>query len=252
MPQPASNNSERNDVVAANELSKIYKQREAENALSVSEKKHHSLFENMLNGFAFCQMIFDEKNKPVDLVYLEINDAFERITGLKRETVVGKRVTEAIPGIERANPELIEIYGRVALTGNEERFEIFFKPFSLWLSISVYCPLKGYLAVVFEDITERKKVEQELWKAKNDWERTFESVPDFIAIIDNKYRIVRVNRAMAQQLGVTQEQAIGLFCYQCVHGLESVPDFCPHSQTVKDEKKHTLKCVNPASEETFW
>ncbi len=146
----------------ANELSKIYKQRRAENILRESEKKYRSLFENMLDGFAYCRMIFDKKDKPVDFVYLEINDAFERLTGLKREAVVGKRVTEAIPGIEKANPELFEIYGRVALTCNKEKFEIFFKPLSKWFSISVYCPEKGYFAAIFEDNTKRKRAEMQV------------------------------------------------------------------------------------------
>ena len=148
----------------ANELSKIYRQRQTDHAIRESERKYRSLFENMLDGFAFCHMIFDEKNQPTDFVYLEINEAFERITGLKSEAVVGKRVTEAIPGIKKANPELFEIYGRVALSCKEERFEVFFKPLGLWLYVSVYCPLKGYFAAVFEDITERKKTEEELRK----------------------------------------------------------------------------------------
>ncbi len=148
----------------ANELSKIYQKRQAENTLRESEKQYRSLFENMLDGFAYCRMIFNEKNKPIDFVYLEINDAFERITSLKRQVVIGKKVTEAIPGIEKANPELFEIYGRVALTGKEERFEIFFKPLSLWLYVSVYCPQKGYFAAIFEDITERKEADEALHK----------------------------------------------------------------------------------------
>jgi len=148
----------------ANELSKIYKQRQAEFTVRDSEKKYRSLFENMLDGFAYCRMIFDEKSNPIDFEYLEINDAFERLTGLKREAVVGKRVTEAIPGTEKANPELFEIYGRVSLTFKQEKFEIFFKPLSKWFSISVYCPERGYFAAIFEDITKSKQAGEELRK----------------------------------------------------------------------------------------
>ena len=92
----------------------ITERKKAEDALRKSEEEYSSLFANMMDGFAYCKMIFDETDKPVDFVYLQINDAFERITGLKRDLIVGKKVTEAIPGIMEANPELFEIYGRVA------------------------------------------------------------------------------------------------------------------------------------------
>ncbi len=113
----------------------------------------------MTSGFAYCKMIFDEHRTPIDFIYLQINDAFEKITGLKRELVVGRKVTEAIPGIKESTPELFIIYGRVAETGVPEKFELFFKPLNIWLSISVYSPEKNYFAAVFEDITEHKKAE---------------------------------------------------------------------------------------------
>lgn len=115
---------------------------------------------NMLNGFAYCKMIF-ENGKSTDFVYLQINEAFERITGLNRGKVVGKRVLKVIPGIERSNPEVFETYGRVSCSGKAEELETFFQPLNLWLHLSVYSPIKGYFAVIFEDITERKKAETE-------------------------------------------------------------------------------------------
>jgi PAS domain S-box-containing protein len=137
----------------------ITKRKQVEEALRKSEEQYSSLFSNMTSGFAYCKMIFDENRTPVDFIYLQINDAFERITGLKREVVVGRKVTEAIPEIKESTPELFTIYGRVAETGRGEKFEIFFKPLTIWLSISVYSPEKSYFAAVFEDITEHKKVE---------------------------------------------------------------------------------------------
>jgi PAS domain S-box-containing protein len=95
-------------------------------------------------------------------MYLEINDAFEKITGLKREAVVGRKVSEAIPGTKESNPEIFEIYGRVTQTGKPESFEVFFKPLSLWLNISVYGPKKDHFVAIFENITKRKELEQEL------------------------------------------------------------------------------------------
>jgi diguanylate cyclase (GGDEF)-like protein/PAS domain S-box-containing protein len=129
-------------------------------ALKESEEQFHSLFENMLDGFAYCRMLYDEENRPVDFVYLEVNKAFDRLTGLT--DVVGKQVSEVIPGIKELNPELFEIYGRVALTGNPEMFEIDFKPLAKQLSVSVYSIRKEYFAAIFEDITERKRFEKQL------------------------------------------------------------------------------------------
>ncbi len=144
----------------------VTERKNAEEALKKNEEEYSALFSNMIDGFAYCQMIFEESGEPVDFVYLQINDAFENITGLKRNDVIGKKVTEAIPGIKEANPELFKIYGRVAVTCKKEKFEIFFKPLSLWLSISVYCPRKGYFAALFEDITERKNSEAQIaWLA---------------------------------------------------------------------------------------
>jgi PAS domain S-box-containing protein len=140
----------------------IDEKKQAEEALKVSEEKYRSLFENLINGYAYCKMIYDQKDAPADFMYLEINAAFEQLTGLKREAVINRKVSEAIPGTKEANPEIFEIYGRVAKTGKAERFELFFKPLNIWLNISVYGPKKDYFVAIFENITKRKELEQEL------------------------------------------------------------------------------------------
>jgi PAS domain S-box-containing protein len=140
----------------------IDEKKQTEEALKESEEKYRSLFDNMINGYAYCKMIFNEKYQPADFIYLEINEAFEKLTGLKRESVIRRKVSEAIPGTKEANPEIFAIYGRVAKTGKAERFELFFKPLNIWLDISVYGPKKDYFVAIFENITKRKELEQEL------------------------------------------------------------------------------------------
>jgi PAS domain S-box-containing protein len=208
-------------------------------------KQDNLFLDKMLDGFAYHKIVVDKSGRPIDYVFLEINHAFEKMTGLKREQIIGKKVTEVLPGIEKDPADWIGVYGKVALTGEPVQFENHAVPLAKWYKVSAYCPEKGYFVALFEDVTERKKSEQELWQAKKDWERTFDSVPDLVAILDNQYRIVRANRAMAQQLGVTREKAVGLFCYMCVHGLDSPPDFCPHAQTVKDGKQHQAEVTEP-------
>jgi PAS domain S-box-containing protein len=137
----------------------ISERKHAEEALRQSEKRYRSLFENMLEGFAYCRMIFAE-GQPQDLLYLGVNKAFEKLTGLKN--VVGKKVSEVIPSIRESDEGLLEIYGRVALTGKPEKFERYVKAMKMWLSMSVYSPAKGYFVAVFDNITEQKLLEEEL------------------------------------------------------------------------------------------
>jgi PAS domain S-box-containing protein len=140
-------------------VSDITERKNMEESLNQSEKLYHSLFENMIDGYAFCQMLY-ENGRPHDFIYLSVNNAFEKLTGLKN--VVGKRVTEVIPGIKESNPEIFEIYGRVALTCESERFELYLPPLARWFLISVYCTQKEYFVAVFENITERKLAEEAL------------------------------------------------------------------------------------------
>ena len=137
--------------------SELAGRKRAEEALRESKLRFRSLFENMLEGFAYCQMLYDNQERPVDFVYLNVNRAFEQLTGLKN--VVGRPVSEVIPGIKGTNPELFERYGRVAATGTPERFEFDLKSLGLWLSISVFSPGKRFFVAVFENITERKLAE---------------------------------------------------------------------------------------------
>jgi PAS domain S-box-containing protein len=181
----------------------ITERKKAEEAIKKSQEEYSSLFANMVDGFAYCQMIFDESEKPVDFVYLQINDAFEKITGLKREIIVGKNVTQAIPGIIEDNSELFEIYGRVARTGQTERFEIFFKPLNMWLHISVYCPRKGYFAAIFEDTTERKQAEQRLKEAEEKHRTLLNVANVLVQSVDVGGKYLFVNEEWKNVLGYT-------------------------------------------------
>lgn len=100
---------------------------------------------------------------------------------------------------------------------------------------------KGKSWGLVEDVAERKKAEEELQQAKHDWERTFDGVPDMIAIIDNQYRIVRANQAMAKRLGTTPECCVGLSCFKWIHGTEGPPESCPYSLTLRDGQQHVAE-----------
>ncbi len=174
----------------------------AEQAARENEARYRSLFENMVNGLAHCQMLFED-GRPVDFVYLNVNKAFAELTGLKE--VVGKKVSEAIPGIREADPELFEIYGRVAATGRPERFETYVTALGQWFSIAVYCPVEGQFVAVFDAITERKKTEENLRYLS----RVVEQSPIAIVITDPHGAIEYVNAHFTEMTGYTAEDVLG-------------------------------------------
>ncbi len=215
----------------------ITERKKADEALQDSEKRYRSLFENMLDGFAYCKMLYDDQDRPIDFVYINVNSAFERLTGLK--DVIGKRATEAIPGIKEEHPELFDTYNRVALTGRPEKFEIEFKPLGIWLSISVYSTERGYFVAVFDNITDRKKSEKELHKARDELEmrvaeRTMElqkanlalrdakdhldmilnSIGDPVFVKDRQHRCILVNDASCKLFGRSRDDIIGRTAYE--------------------------------------
>jgi PAS domain S-box-containing protein len=184
----------------------ITERKRAEEALKESEIRFRSLFESMLNGFAHCRMLV-ENGRPIDFVYLDVNSAFERLTGLKN--VVGRRATAVIPGLVEANPELLEIYGRVASTGESAQFEQYVAPLAMWFSISVYCPAEGHFVAVFDVITDRKRAEAALRQSEQRFKilsgATFEGI-----IISEAGRMVDVNEQLERMFGYEPGEMIGL------------------------------------------
>lgn len=180
--------------------------KDAEEALREIEDRYRSLFENMLNGFAYCKMVFDQ-GQPQDFIYLDVNHAFEILTGLK--DVVGKRVSEVIPGIRESDPGLFAVYGRVALTGQAERFETFVEGLGMWFAISVYSPEKEYFVAVFDVITERKRTEEALRRSEAMYRLLAENMADVIWTLDpDTLRFTYVSPSVERLRGYTPEEVL--------------------------------------------
>ena len=126
--------------------------REVESALRDSEQRYRELFESMDEGFALCEMVYDETGKAIDFRYLNINPAFEKLTGLTAGEVLHRRATEAIPGIESY---WIERYDQVVRTGQSQRFDHQVAALNRQFEVYAYRSAPGRFCAVFMDVTDR-------------------------------------------------------------------------------------------------
>lgn len=89
-----------------------------------------------------------------------------------------------------------------------------------------------------EEVKKKAEAPKEAILAKEEWERTFDAVPDEIVILDTNYRVVRVNKAMATASKVLQTDFIGLKCHQIVHGTDEPPSYCPQAKLLDNHNSH--------------
>jgi signal transduction histidine kinase/CheY-like chemotaxis protein len=140
----------------------ITEQKRAEEALRKSETLYHGLFDSMHEGFCIIEMIFDAEGKPVDYLFLKINAAFEKQTGM--HDAVGKRMRELAPTHEEY---WFEIYGKIALTGEPAHFLSETKALNCYYEVSAYRvgePEQRRVAIVFNDISVRMRADAHIRK----------------------------------------------------------------------------------------
>lgn len=135
----------------------------AEEAIRESEVRYRSLFNGMTEGFALHEIICDDKGEPCDYKYLDVNKAFERLTGLAREDVVEKTYS-TVPKLQGEDSKRVAIYGRVALTGEPVHFETYSPSLKMYFEVYSYRPAPLQFAIILKNITEqveaRKKIDE--------------------------------------------------------------------------------------------
>lgn len=118
------------------------------------EEFYRQAIQNSPIGYAYHKIICDSKGKPCDYEYIEVNNAFEKHTGLRTEEIVGKKISEILPEILESEFNWIDIYGNIALNGGEEEYEQYSEALGKWYRIQVYSPEKYYFITNFIDITK--------------------------------------------------------------------------------------------------
>ena len=140
-------------------LTDITIRKEIEEELIKSEQKYKLLFSAMNDAFSHQSIICDELGKAIDYRFITTNSSFETMTGLKSDAIIGKSASEVLPGVDQA---VIEIYGRVALTGESAHFNTFSTVLNKYFEVKAYSPSSNEFATIYMDITERVENEKNI------------------------------------------------------------------------------------------
>ncbi len=182
--------------------------------LHKSEKKFHSLFENMGEGVALHQIVADEKGNPANYIILDVNNQFLSIMNTKKEKVINRLATD-VYGVDKA-PYLDE-YSKVVKTGIPYHFDTYYPHMKKHFDISVAPWGELGFATIFTDISERKKADENIFGLAKEWQVTFDAVSDAVWLLDKDNRIIRCNRATLELLGKSRQEIIGKLCWEIFH-----------------------------------
>lgn len=184
----------------------IMERNRAEEALRESESRVRTLYATMTEGLADHEIVY-EAGEAVDYIITDVNPAYERITGFPRSEAVGRKASELYG--TGGGPPYLERYARVAASGVPEDFETYFPPMNKHFAISVFSPGKGKFATLFVDITERKRVEEQLESERGNLQMMFNAVNVGMLLMGEDGSTRQVNNVVAQWTGKTPSEVHG-------------------------------------------
>ncbi|MCL2476727.1 ATP-binding protein [Candidatus Bathycorpusculum sp.] len=178
--------------------------------LSNNRLIYQSLFTHLSDGFAYCQILFDKSGDGVvDYVFCDLNQSFRNITKLGNKPVVGQKVSELFPWIGDLFGDWLNLCGRVAKTGQGAIVEGYCRPLNRWFSADVYCPEKGYVAIIAKDITTRRKTEQALKLSEKQYKKLANSIADPFFALDSCLKFNYWNKAIEKFTSVNCADVLG-------------------------------------------
>ncbi len=130
--------------------------------MSKNADKYHLLIENLPSAFAYHRVIYDQRGEPTDYVFLEVNRAFEAMTGLLRKDIIGRKASEVLPGLRESNFDWIDTYGRLAGEGGTICFESYSETLQRYYEVTAYSYEKEHFITVFRDTSGDRQRTNEL------------------------------------------------------------------------------------------
>ncbi len=178
----------------------ITERKKLEQKLLEGGERFRGLFEAMEEGLAVHEVLYDQDAVAIDYRILDVNPAYQLHTGIKAEEAIGKLATELY---ETEYPPFLEIYERVADSGEPTHFQTYFSPMQKHFDIGVFCPRKGHFVTVFRDITERKQFEFELQRRLKEQMELRETVGILSSTLDLDDVLTRIVEIMGRSVDAT-------------------------------------------------
>jgi PAS domain S-box-containing protein len=183
----------------------ITERKRTDTAIKQSEEKYRTLFEHMKSAFAYYRLILDQSGNAVDYEFIEVNAAYEAMTGWKRENVIGKTSMLIDPVNFKGGVNRLELYKNVALTGIPAKFEAYEEGTKRWFSVTAYSNKSMYFAVLYDDVTESRLSQEKIRKLS----AAVEQSANMIVITDTEGMIEYVNKKFEEITGYTRDEAVG-------------------------------------------
>ena len=200
--------------------------------------KYRNIVKAIPEGFAHHKMIFDGGGKPVNYIFLDVNEGFEKMTGLRREEILRRKVTEVLPEMKNDEFPWIDAYGKVAMTGEPAVFKEYSGSLKKWFEISAFSDKKGHFSTIFRDITkeqetlnrleadvmDRERLEGRLREEQDQMLSVLNNMSHLIYVVDFETReILFINKYGRDAFG----DLVGKNCWEEIHPEEDGPcSFC--------------------------
>jgi PAS domain S-box-containing protein len=205
------------------------------------ELENQKRFGEMFYNHSAVMLLVD----PVRGTIANANHAAEKFYGYSR----GQLLAMAIQDLNTLDPDLVQHERKKAVAGDKNVFV-----FTHRLANGENHPVEVHstpitvndqtvLFSIIHDITDRKRAEDDLRRSRDEWKRTFDAMPDMIFIIDDKQHILRINKAASDILGIAEDQALAVPCYEYMHGTDKPPESCPHLSSLKDHDNHQVDAL---------
>jgi signal transduction histidine kinase len=230
------------ELVRANERLKheIEDRKQLETMLRESEARYKGIVEYTRNGVA----VYKAVNDGQDFIIVEFNKAAEKIDKVKRNTLIGKNVTEIFPGVKDFG--LFEVFQRVWTTGKSEYFPVSIysdERLTGWRENFVYKLPSGEIVAIYSDETERKRAEEKIQKSKATLQAVFDGISDPLLMVGKDMSVKILNRSAAEYYQVKSQDVNGKPCYQAFRAGSNpcagcdIPSAVSHGKPATFERK---------------